>query len=91
MNHCQQMLHVRQCVHESFRRISASLVDPPGSWTETILIHDGYYCGRCFECDGLKAIWFVEEDQVKIYDRNGSVVESIELGLDSTVKRARAA
>ncbi len=40
---------------------------------ETILIRDGCYCGRRFECDGCMAVWFVEEHQVKFYDREGGV------------------
>jgi hypothetical protein len=40
---------------------------------ETILIRDGYYCGRRFHCDGLVAVWFIEEKQVKFYDREGQI------------------
>ncbi len=88
MNHSQLTLHVRQRVHESFRRLA---VEIDTDWRESILIQDGYYCGRRFECNGLKAIWFVEEDQVKIYDRDGSVAESHELTLGLAVNQARAA
>jgi hypothetical protein len=31
------------------------------------------YCGRRFQADGLQAIWFIEEDQLKIYAKDGSV------------------
>jgi hypothetical protein len=35
---------------------------------ETILIRDGYYCGRRFHTDQHRAVWFIEEDELKIYD-----------------------
>ena len=40
---------------------------------ETILIRDGCYCGRRLECDGLRAVWFVEENQLKFFHRDGSL------------------
>ena len=42
---------------------------------ETILIRDGCYCGRRFDCDGMQAVWFVEEQQIKLYDREGQLFE----------------
>jgi hypothetical protein len=47
--------------------------DPHSETVETILVRDGYYCGRRLECDGLSVVWFVEENQVKFYHRDGSV------------------
>jgi len=40
---------------------------------ETILINDGYYCGRRFRCDGFEAVWFIEENQIKFFDQDGTV------------------
>jgi len=40
---------------------------------ETILIRDGYYCGRRLQCGDFEAIWFVEENQVKFYDADHSL------------------
>ena len=37
---------------------------------ETILIRDGHYAGRRFEFAGGRAIWFVNEDQVKFYSES---------------------
>ncbi len=42
---------------------------------ETILIQDGHYCGRRFQSGQLQAVWFIEEQQVKFYHRDGSVLE----------------
>lgn len=41
---------------------------------ESILIRDGYYCGRRFDAGSLEAVWFLEEDQVKISDVLGTVL-----------------
>lgn len=41
---------------------------------ESILIRDGFYCGRRFQAAQHHAIWFMEEDQLKIHDTDGSVV-----------------
>ena len=42
--------------------------------SESLLIRDGYFCGRRFEMDGLCAVWFVEEDELKVYDRDGALL-----------------
>ena len=42
---------------------------------ETILVRGGYYCGRRFSGDGLRAVWFAEEGQVKLYDAAGKTIE----------------
>ena len=54
---------------------------------ETILIRDGYYCGRRFECDGFSAVWFVEEHELKIHDRDGRV--RMALSIDDLVEDRR--
>lgn len=41
---------------------------------ETILVRDGYYCGRRFQADHMQAIWFIEEDQIKFYAGDGGVL-----------------
>jgi hypothetical protein len=34
---------------------------------ESILIRNEYYCGRRFRTTTHRAVWFIDEDQVKIY------------------------
>jgi len=47
----------------------------PGSEIcESLLIRSGFFCGRRFEMDGLSAVWFVEEGELKIYDRDGKTL-----------------
>lgn len=36
--------------------------------SESILIRDEYYCGRRFHTATHDAVWFLEEDELKIYD-----------------------
>ena len=56
---------------------------------ETILIRDGYYCGRRFETDVGAAIWFVEENQVKVFRADGSMAQVLDA--DGQLHERRAA
>jgi hypothetical protein len=50
---------------------------------ESILIRDGFYCGRRFDLGTHRAVWFLEEDEVKIYGGEGKllgVLSSDQLG-----------
>jgi hypothetical protein len=71
MHYAHLTAEVRQ---HTRRRLEDLGAEAHAELIETILIRDGYYCGRRFECDGLSAVWFVEEGQVKFYQRDGSVV-----------------
>ena len=67
-------------VTEGVRRLVAHAFDQlgqaeGGEIRETILIRDGYYCGRRFETDSASAVWFVEENQVKFYRADGTVAQ----------------
>ena len=41
--------------------------------SETLLIRDGYFCGRKFSMSGYSLIWFLEENQIKIANAEGHV------------------
>lgn len=62
---------VRGLIRETFDRLGAD----GGEVRETILIRDGYYCGRRYHRGGLQAIWFIEENQLKFHAPDGSVLE----------------
>ncbi|NND99873.1 MAG: hypothetical protein HKN47_21340 [Pirellulaceae bacterium] len=47
---------------------------PQSIATESLVIRDGFYCGRSFDLGAYRAIWFVEEDELKIRDKTGAVV-----------------
>ncbi len=42
--------------------------------TESLLIRGGFYCGRRFDFGSHQAIWFLEEDQIKIHDQDGRIL-----------------
>jgi hypothetical protein len=61
-------------VRQTIRRTLAEFGAPTDAeMRETILIRDGLYCGRRFDCDGMQAIWFIEEDELKFYGLDGTV------------------
>ncbi|MDP7017714.1 MAG: hypothetical protein QGG36_18055 [Pirellulaceae bacterium] len=66
---------VRQRVEDYLRSRGATADD---HLEETILIRDGFYCGRRFTVGELQAVWFVEEDQLKVFDADGALAEVIE-------------
>ncbi|MBC8350761.1 MAG: hypothetical protein H8E66_02160 [Planctomycetes bacterium] len=82
MQHAQLLESVRQDVRASF---TAQGVEDVDDCCETILIRDGFYCGRRFACDSHRAIWFVEEKVIKFYGPSGEFLasNSIEESRDS--------
>lgn len=58
---------------------------------ESILISNGYYCGRKFVCDEVSAVWFTEENEVKIYGSTGSLLETFQPTAESTGDVAKRA
>jgi hypothetical protein len=70
MQHAQALEAVRNAVRTSFIQLG---VGKGFQLNEHILLRNDVYCGRRFLAEGLQAIWFVEEDQVKIHDKDGTV------------------
>ena len=52
-------------------------VNPP--FIETILLRDRFYVGRKFRAGGFQVIWWVEKNEIQVFDEDGQVVESIGL------------
>lgn len=75
MHHTRTVQQVREFIRQRFEIMG---VAEESQFAESILIQDGCYCGRRFTRDGVQAIWFVEEGQVKFYCREGTVVEVCE-------------
>ena len=73
MNHGQTLDLVRGFVRRSFDRFGANVSE---AICESILIRDGHYCGRRFDCAGCYAVWFIEENEVKLYDRQGALLDT---------------
>lgn len=73
MQHAQLLERVRQMVRAKFTELGVACFD---EFCETILVRDGFYCGRCFTCGDYKAVWFMEEQLLKISCRHAGVVET---------------
>ena len=74
MPHAEMTQHVRQLVAEAFARAG---MPQPTEFSESILIKGGNYCGRRFVGEGGHAIWFVEENQLKLYAGDGKLTQVI--------------
>jgi len=75
MTNSQRLAIVRACLqawlHEQGETDGNPIV------RESILIRNEFYCGRQFHSANHRAVWFIEEDQLKIYDPQGQVVASL--------------
>ena len=49
-------------------------VQEPVVLREAILIRDEFFCGRRFYTEHHQAVWFIEEDVLKIYDSRGDLL-----------------
>jgi hypothetical protein len=50
---------------------------PAQELEETILIRNGFYCGRRYQSSSAHAIWFCEENQLKFYGEQGTLLHVI--------------
>ena len=46
---------------------------------ESILIRNEFYCGRRFHTATHHAVWFIEERQIKFFDKDGHLVKTVEV------------
>ena len=70
MQHSQTLTAIRQLVRGIFAELGQA---ENCQATEHILLRDDLYCGRRFQADGLQAIWFIEENEIKVYAKDGSI------------------
>ena len=71
MQHADALEAVRRLVRRTFAELGADAED---EFQETILIRHDQYCGRRFQAGDLQAIWFIEEDELKLYSADGTVL-----------------
>jgi hypothetical protein len=71
MRHAELIESVQGLIADTFRQLRLSDDDVP---RQSLLIRDGNYCGRRFEADRGHALWFFEEDQVKVFGAEGRVL-----------------
>ena len=43
------------------------------------LTRDGYVVGHRFECGPIRAVWFFDENEVKMFDQDGQLLRVLEL------------
>jgi hypothetical protein len=93
MTNSQRLATVRACLLQWLakqRDPGESPVDPDHPITqESILIRDEYYCGRRFHTAEHQAVWFIEEDELKIY-RNTGELECVLTGREISENAAEA-
>lgn len=63
---------IRRHIWQTFAKLGCHADVPP---SETIMIRGGHYCGHRFECSGMRAVWFLEEDQIKFFAPDGSLLK----------------
>ena len=74
MHHAELTESVRRYLADAFEQLRLDGGDAP---RESLLIRDGAYCGRRFEAPGGHALWFFEEDQIKVFGADGRVLRVI--------------
>lgn len=57
---------------------------------ESLLIKDGFYCGRRFRILGFSAVWFAEEDELKVFDDHGTLLARFALSSEAGAKQTTA-
>ena len=65
-----QIQRTRQHVKSLF----AEMNSPSSGLSETVLIRDGHYCGHRFSNSDLSAVWFFEEEEIKVYDERRQLI-----------------
>ena len=75
MTHAEATDSVRRLIADVFQQLRLSDAD---ATRESLLIREGNYCGRRFEADRGHALWFFEEDQVKVFGTDSRVLRVIE-------------
>ncbi len=69
----------RAFVEQAFQQLDRYTTLP---LREAALIRDGQYCGHRFTSRELSAVWFFEEDEVKIYGRDRQLIQVVSTTVD---------
>lgn len=64
---------IRLAIAEQLRSFGAQ---DAVSLREAILIRDGLFCGRKFQCEGYEVVWFIEEDEIKFFSPCGDLLKA---------------
>lgn len=79
----EKIKRTRQYIQQLFNQLDSGDAD----LCETVLIRNGLYCGHRFSCNAFTAIWFFEENELKIYDADHNLLRVEALG-EADVRRA---
>jgi hypothetical protein len=60
----------------------ADLGHDPEHCKESVLTKEGYYAGRKFRYEGVKAIWLAEDETAKILDDDGRLLGTINTAVE---------
>ena len=71
MTNSQRLAAVRRCLDRWLEEQHAGGDIEIG---DAVLIRDGFYVGRRFQLGKFQAVWFMEEDEVKIHDATGALL-----------------
>ncbi|MEO8268663.1 MAG: hypothetical protein ABI557_03020 [Aureliella sp.] len=73
MNATTPVEKIRLVVAQQLSQFGATGTDSVG---ESILIRNGLFCGRKFQCSGYHVVWFIEEDEIKFFSPCGDLLKS---------------
>ncbi|MEM7476543.1 MAG: hypothetical protein AAF483_16265 [Planctomycetota bacterium] len=73
MNNDTPVEKTRQAISYHLSTLGAANAD---SLHETMLIHNGLFCGRKFQVDDYEVVWFLEEDEIKFFSPVGDLLKS---------------
>jgi hypothetical protein len=68
------------CRHGLFRTIQDLGLEGTEPLGETLLTLAGYYVGREFRFNGVRAVWIASQGQIKFYGDDGQLLRVVDLG-----------
>lgn len=73
MNAITPVERIRAAIAQQLSQMGATGTNSVG---ESILIRNGLFCGRRFQCSGYQVVWFIEEDEIKFFSPCGDLLKS---------------
>ncbi len=78
MTNSQRLSSVRSALRQWISERQPDAPEIHEAASEAMLIRDGFFCGRRFRFANYQAVWFLEEDELKIRDMAGGVLALLE-------------
>ncbi len=67
---------IREAIASELVRLGATDVS---DMRETLLIRNGLFCGRKYQCLGFHVVWFMEENEIKFFGPTGQLLMATSL------------